>query len=174
VGGDFAPGLVSRGTISVELDLPFPLTPQDREFWGAALIGYRPLVLEASLQTSSGTILWVPTAPTASWLRDRLFDRVGADTRVLARLTCRSPFDARAIPHWFWLVRTPGGPTPPDLPIVNVNTATEAELTTLPGIGSVLARGIVTNRPYGSVEELARVPGLRRSVLDALRPRLVV
>ncbi len=70
-------------------------------------------------------------------------------------------------------MRAPAGQPPPDLPIVNVNTATEAELMTLSGIGVVLARAIVMNRPYGSVEDLAQVPGLRRSVLNALRPRLV-
>jgi hypothetical protein len=173
-GGEVVPAQVNRATISVELELPFPLSPPDREFWGAALIGYQPLVLDAILETSRAAILWMPTAEAASWLRSRLFDRVGQDARVLARLTCHTPFDARAIPHWFWLVRGPSGPPLPDLPIINVNTATEAELITLPAIGSVLARGIVTNRPYGSVEELARVPGLRRSVLNALRPRLVV
>ena len=173
VDGDVPPGLVTRGTIFVELDLPFPLSPQDREFWGGALVGYQPLVLEANLQTNRGSILWLPAPATATWLRARLFDRVGDDTRVLARLTCGRPFDARAIPSWFWLVRAPAGQPPPDLPIVNVNTATEAELMTLSGIGVVLARAIVMNRPYGSVEELAQVPGLRRSVLNALRPRLV-
>src|SRR5262249_27933836 len=53
---------------------------------------------------------------------------------------------------------------PRDRPI-NVNTATLEELKSLPGIGPVLARRIVSGRPYASVEDLRRVEGIGRKRL---------
>src|SRR5262249_25555178 len=46
---------------------------------------------------------------------------------------------------------------------VNLNTATVAELETLPGVGPAYAKAIVANRPYKSVDDLARVKGLSKS-----------
>jgi DNA uptake protein ComE-like DNA-binding protein len=51
--------------------------------------------------------------------------------------------------------------TPAPRPLVNVNTASVAELNALPGIGDVLAARIVQQRPYASVDDLhkvARIP----------------
>lgn len=58
--------------------------------------------------------------------------------------------------------------------IVNVNTATEAELETIPGIGPVLARGIIKHRLYGRVEDLERVPGIGHYTLNKIRPYVTV
>ncbi|MGO0122766.1 helix-hairpin-helix domain-containing protein [Desulfothermobacter acidiphilus] len=56
---------------------------------------------------------------------------------------------------------------------VNLNTASEAELQTLPGIGPTLARRIVEyrskNGPFSSVDELAKVPGIGARRLEQLR-----
>jgi competence protein ComEA len=52
--------------------------------------------------------------------------------------------------------------------MVNVNTASAAELQELPGIGPVLARAIIDGRPYSSVEDLERVKGLGESRLEDL------
>lgn len=61
---------------------------------------------------------------------------------------------------------------------VSLNTATEAELAELPGIGPVRARAIVADRRangrYRSLEELARVPGIGPATLAALRGRVAV
>jgi competence protein ComEA len=54
--------------------------------------------------------------------------------------------------------------------LINVNTASQAELEALPGIGPVIARRIVEGRPYRSVEELGRVKGIGRKRLDEIRP----
>ena len=51
--------------------------------------------------------------------------------------------------------------------VLNVNRATEAELQLLPGIGKGRAHLIVGRRPkpgYGSLEEVARIKGLRKLV----------
>ena len=55
---------------------------------------------------------------------------------------------------------------------IDPNTASEAELDRLPGIGPALARAIVLNRgregPFGSLRDLERVPGLGSSILGRL------
>jgi competence ComEA-like helix-hairpin-helix protein len=53
---------------------------------------------------------------------------------------------------------------------INVNTASQAELEALPGIGPVIARRIVAGRPYRSVEELDRVKGIGKKRLEEIRP----
>jgi competence protein ComEA len=68
-------------------------------------------------------------------------------------------------------------PTPPAIDsfgLVDINSATAAELDELPRIGPVLAERIVTyreeNGPYGSVEELESVDGISTNTVDDLRP----
>jgi len=56
---------------------------------------------------------------------------------------------------------------------IDLNEATEAELKSLPGIGPALARRIVAGRPYRSIEELRRVPGIGPKHLDAIRPLVI-
>ena len=51
---------------------------------------------------------------------------------------------------------------------VDINSATLKELSTLPGIGPGRARSIAAGRPYASIEELQRVPGLGAKAVDAL------
>jgi len=70
---------------------------------------------------------------------------------------------------------------PSDAPgsvVVNLNTATEAELGHLPGIGPSKAAAIVAYRARGRrfrrVEELMRVRGIGRATFRRLRPMLRV
>jgi competence protein ComEA len=58
--------------------------------------------------------------------------------------------------------------------VVNINLATEDELETIPGIGPVLAREIIRERPYGRVEELERVRGIGAYKLNSIRPYVKV
>lgn len=65
---------------------------------------------------------------------------------------------------------------PPMTGVVNVNRATEAELRLLPGIGKKRAQIIVERRdkkPFGSLEELGRLKGMR-NLVHRLRANLVV
>lgn len=72
-------------------------------------------------------------------------------------------------------VGTSAGTSPGDpAAAINVNTATQAELESLPGIGPSLAQAIIANRPYATVDELDRVPGIGPAKLADLRPYVVV
>jgi competence protein ComEA len=57
---------------------------------------------------------------------------------------------------------------------INLNTATAAQLESLPGIGPSRAQAIIAGRPYATVDELDRVPGIGPATLDELRPYVVV
>lgn len=60
-------------------------------------------------------------------------------------------------------------------PRVNVNTATAAELLTLPGIGPTKAAAIIEDRnangPFSSCDDLDRVSGIGPGTLSQLRDR---
>ena len=43
---------------------------------------------------------------------------------------------------------------------IDINTATEKELTTVPGIGHVMAARIIAARPFRSADDLKRVSGI--------------
>lgn len=58
--------------------------------------------------------------------------------------------------------------------IVNVNTATEAQLRTLPGVDKVIAGRIVAQRPFKRVNDLLRVDGIGPKVLEKIRPYVKV
>ena len=53
---------------------------------------------------------------------------------------------------------------------ININTATQAELESLPGVVPVIARRIVEGRPYRSVEDLDRVKRIGKKRLEEIRP----
>jgi competence protein ComEA len=66
------------------------------------------------------------------------------------------------------------GQTPPASgSVVNINTASAAQLEELPGIGPVLAERVVAyreqNGPFQSVDELAEVAGISDRMVDELR-----
>jgi competence protein ComEA len=62
--------------------------------------------------------------------------------------------------------------------LVNVNTATNAELETLPGIGEVIAQAIVDHRtengPFTSVEQLLDVSGIGDATLENIQELVTV
>ena len=59
--------------------------------------------------------------------------------------------------------------------LVNLNTASQAELETLPGVGPKLAERIIAARqqyPFTSLNEVARVQGIGEKLLDRWRDRV--
>jgi len=67
--------------------------------------------------------------------------------------------------------------TPPAQPI-NLNTATIAQLETLPGIGPNTAKSIIDFRnrsgPFQRIEDLLAIKGISKSKLEKLRPYVTV
>src|SRR6266536_1853347 len=53
---------------------------------------------------------------------------------------------------------------------IDVNTATEKELTTVPGIGHVMAARIIAARPFRSADDLRRVSGIGDKKYAEIRP----
>ncbi len=55
---------------------------------------------------------------------------------------------------------------------VSVNSASMAELDTLPGVGPATAALIIEGRPYSSLEDLLNVKGIGPKTLEKLRPKV--
>jgi DNA uptake protein ComE-like DNA-binding protein len=53
---------------------------------------------------------------------------------------------------------------------IDINTATEKELTTVPGIGHVMAARIIAARPFRSADDLKRVSGIGDKKYARARP----
>jgi competence protein ComEA len=62
--------------------------------------------------------------------------------------------------------------------LVNVNTADNETLQTLPGIGPVLAGRIIdyrnTHGPFGTIDSLVEVKGIGAATLEKLRPLITL
>jgi len=69
-------------------------------------------------------------------------------------------------------------PERPSAPKVSLNTATEAELIQLPGVGPALARAILADRaargPFQTIQDLKRVRGIGDATVNALEGRILV
>jgi helix-hairpin-helix protein len=56
---------------------------------------------------------------------------------------------------------------------IDLNTATEQQLNSLPGVGSATARKIIAARPYASVSDLSR-SGISQRQIDQITPMVMV
>jgi competence protein ComEA len=110
------------------------------------------------------------TLGMAAPLRDA--DQIIVPTRPTPTPTA-SPLDGVDTPT----VRSGGGESAAS-GIVNINTATESELETLPGIGSRLAERIVEHRlrngPFRTVDDLEAIQGISQRMVDELRPMVTI
>jgi competence protein ComEA len=57
---------------------------------------------------------------------------------------------------------------------ININTASQSELETLPGIGPSRAQEIIENRPYSSIEEIKKVPGIGEATFQKIKDLITV
>lgn len=57
---------------------------------------------------------------------------------------------------------------------ININTASQTQLETLPRVGPVTAQAIIANRPFKSIDEITRVPRIGAKTLENLRPYITV
>ncbi len=57
---------------------------------------------------------------------------------------------------------------------ISINTASQEELDTLPGIGKVTAEKIIKNRPYSSIEELLTKKIVGKSVYDKIKDKIAL
>lgn len=62
------------------------------------------------------------------------------------------------------------GASGPNSNLINVNTATAAELETLPGVGASRAAEIIAGRPYAAIDDLQKVSGIGAKTVEKLRP----
>ena len=68
----------------------------------------------------------------------------------------------------YWTKTLPPGPK------ININTASAAELESLPNIGAKKAQLIIEARPFNTVDDIVKVKGIGPKTLELLRPRLTV
>jgi competence protein ComEC len=58
--------------------------------------------------------------------------------------------------------------------VVRINSSSESELRTLPGIGRVMAARIIEGRPYRSIDDLSAIPSLGKKRIEQIRPFVTV
>jgi|SRR5581483_4389726 len=58
--------------------------------------------------------------------------------------------------------------------LVNINTASSSDLDALPGVGLATAAKIISNRPYGVVEELLSKKAVSQKVFDNIKDKISV
>ena len=67
-----------------------------------------------------------------------------------------------------------GSPSKPaKTPLVDINTASEAELTAIPQIGPVRAKAIIAGRPYRGKDELVSKKIISQGVYEKIRDKII-
>jgi hypothetical protein len=92
--------------------------------------------------------------------------RVVVSLSVALLLSVAAPVFASQAAGGKSAAKAPAGP-------VNVNTASEAELVALPGIGPATAKKIIAGRPYASVSDLSKA-GVSKSTMDKIASMVTV
>ena len=65
-------------------------------------------------------------------------------------------------------------PAPAAAGPVDLNTADQKALESLPGVGPALAKKIMEGRPFQSVDDLSRIKGLNKAKIDAIKDKVTV
>ena len=69
---------------------------------------------------------------------------------------------------------SPSAARPPSGQVVNINTASEADLDSLPQIGPVRAKTIIGGRPYASTQDLLTKHVLSQRIFDKIKNQITV
>ena len=64
--------------------------------------------------------------------------------------------------------------TVPSTGLVNINTATEKQLDTIPQIGPKRAAAIIKNRPYRSIDDLVTKKALSKGIFEKVKSHVTV
>ncbi|MDE2757057.1 MAG: helix-hairpin-helix domain-containing protein [Acidobacteriota bacterium] len=93
-------------------------------------------------------------------------------TLLLALASIAGPAQAKPIESQ---ADTPGKNGAGEMPskAVDINTATEKQLSSLPGIGPQMAKRIIEARPFKSIQELKRVKGIGDKKFERLKSHVV-
>lgn len=57
---------------------------------------------------------------------------------------------------------------------ININTASQSQLESLPGVGPVIAERIIQHRPYSSIFDIQRVPGIGKKRYEQIAERITI
>ena len=57
---------------------------------------------------------------------------------------------------------------------LDINTASLRKLVQIPGVGRVLARQIIDNRPYTNLDDLSKLPGISKTKLDRINTSIYI
>ena len=73
--------------------------------------------------------------------------------------------------------KAPAKPTPPAKPVkaelIDINTATKAELSALPGIGDVYSQKIIDGRPYAKKDQLKSKKIIPGATYDKIKDKII-
>jgi len=101
-------------------------------------------------------------------MHQRVIGRIGTFLGVLVFAVLLPLSGAFAAP------KATGGAAPAATGTVNLNTATQADLEKLPGVGPASAKKIIAGRPYTSVSELSSKSGLSAGTVQKISPLVTV
>lgn len=114
----------------------------------------------AAAGTSAAAQTAAPAAPTT---------RPATATQPAVRTPAAAAKSAVATPAASKPAAAPAAKAEP----IDINTATSADLKTIPGIGDAYATKIINGRPYHSKDELARKKILPAGVYTKVKDRIV-
>lgn len=64
--------------------------------------------------------------------------------------------------------------TAPEMEMIDINSATEAELKAIPGIGDAYAKKIVSGRPFSNKSQLLSKKIIPKGVYDKIKDMIIV